>query len=961
MADKFPNLPGVPVDVQDGNLTPDQAAQAPRVVVIGTAAKGPSKVENIVVSPSSAVRRFGSLGTLGRGAVEVFQGGSDNAIVYRICATEGKIEHVGDETGLLGYTIESASEGSDALTKFSVLYDNENDLLKVYDATSGTLVYSNSPTTPVDLGLVVVSGEQATDNATGSIGLQVKVAADETLQMAQVDSADASIVSITGGAGLNLSLLQATDTNTYKVQIKSTAPTAWAGTGEVRLATAAALPACAYDASGFLEASANGAIQIDGTDIVANNRILVKDQVNEAHNGVYVVTTVGVTADGGADPPVAGVKWKLTRATDGDAPGDFVLLTYLTATAGSANADKSFALSAASTDPIVVGTTELTFSEINPVPTLVEVEVAVSGINAADNTVTLVSDLSDVDFPLNTAHSIRFISTSKPIRADKILTNRLFQGSAQTLLVTPGSNFNGLAKLANSEGLAVDSELSEVLPAKMNMFEEMENAFGALEASQFNCVVVPGVYVDDFALDGEDTGSTVLPTATFEKGEGVTIKSVADHADRALLGVADKAIATATLNLAGRGACWLVVSERQGTLFGENITAGELVRTARILNWEDGVGETVVLHLDRPLSFSLDAVDGDVVGANSLEAAIYNTDLLFYHRSVELEGELVHMWYTSKTDLDGYAYSEVNFGFRLAKFCEEMTSNETFVTGVIGVRPPANHFNPASIATWIGKSPSYDENGDVDISGTGLLGFKFVAGKKMADDSQFDPGFLSTSNGELDDTTLVLDGNGHVVDMGKFLSIVSTWPIVSNESDATGLGYFTSAAAMYAGLTNALPSWSAATSKRIGGRGIRLAKKLAKRHQNSLVGARYVVLDQDENGVIVVDAPSAALLTSDFTRNMTVRLVGDVVRTARAIARPFLGEALSKLRKAGLETALRKGLGDYQKATGGALQSFDLTLTQTRADEVRGTARLALSIKAINELRKIYVSVALAL
>jgi hypothetical protein len=128
----------------------------------------------------------------------------------------------------------------------------------------------------------------------------------------------------------------------------------------VRLATAAALPANTYNngTSGVgatLTANANGALSVDGVAVVAGNRILVKDEVAGANNGVYVVTQVG----SGSTPYI------LTRATDFDSAGtgvdqidagDFFLVT-----AGSTLSNTSWVQQTPL--PITVGTTAIVFSQ----------------------------------------------------------------------------------------------------------------------------------------------------------------------------------------------------------------------------------------------------------------------------------------------------------------------------------------------------------------------------------------------------------------------------------------------------------------------------------------------------------------------------------------------------------------------------------------------------------------------
>ena len=128
----------------------------------------------------------------------------------------------------------------------------------------------------------------------------------------------------------------------------------------VRLATAAALPANTYNngTSGVgatLTANANGALTVDGVAAVVGNRILVKDEVTQANNGVYTVTQVGSGA----------AVYILTRATDFDSAGagvdqidagDFFLVT-----AGTTQSNTSWVQQTPL--PIVVGTTAIVFTQ----------------------------------------------------------------------------------------------------------------------------------------------------------------------------------------------------------------------------------------------------------------------------------------------------------------------------------------------------------------------------------------------------------------------------------------------------------------------------------------------------------------------------------------------------------------------------------------------------------------------
>lgn len=147
----------------------------------------------------------------------------------------------------------------------------------------------------------------------------------------------------------------------------------------VRVATAAALPACTYaNGSGgvgaTLTADANGALpNIDGVGLSVNDRLLVKNQAAGLQNGIYKVTQIG----DGSNP------WILTRAVDCDgSPANEVTQGVFTiASEGSTQAQQGFMLT--TSDPITVGTSALTFTKFG------EVIIAGSGITKSGVTISV--------------------------------------------------------------------------------------------------------------------------------------------------------------------------------------------------------------------------------------------------------------------------------------------------------------------------------------------------------------------------------------------------------------------------------------------------------------------------------------------------------------------------------------------------------------------------------------------
>jgi hypothetical protein len=137
-------------------------------------------------------------------------------------------------------------------------------------------------------------------------------------------------------------------------------PSLSAYTAAVLASTTAALPANAYanGASGVgatLTASANGAFPAqDGVTIPLGGRLLVRNEVAGANNGVYVLTQAGT----------AGTPWILTRATDYDTAAELTVVAgalfavSVFVAGGATHSQKEFYLSATVT---TVGTTAVTW------------------------------------------------------------------------------------------------------------------------------------------------------------------------------------------------------------------------------------------------------------------------------------------------------------------------------------------------------------------------------------------------------------------------------------------------------------------------------------------------------------------------------------------------------------------------------------------------------------------------
>lgn len=321
---------------------------------------------------------------------------------------------------------------------------------------------------------------------------------------------------------------------------------------------------------------------------------------------------------------------------------------------------------------------------------------------------------------------------------------------------------------------------------------------------------------------------------------------------------------------------------------------------------------------------------------------------------------------TDGTALTAADFHEVNFAQQLAAFCYKQSDLNKDMLGFIGVLPPTS-FSLKDVSTWVGSLPvtTVDGNGNAVIStnGSGLLGNKFMSGRVTASgvpglivnaiDGLYNGGFIATDDYWMDGTELQ-DSNEHLIDIGKYLSVVDAWPILANPSRATS--YVATGASTYAGFVSGLPAQSAPTNKVLNS--VRLPFRLNTSKLDLLAGQRYVSFHTKTKGIVVSDAPTAARPDSDFRRLSTIRIVKATVDAVRAVAEPFLGEGITGALLAACEGSIDRRLGQLVKE--GTLVRYEEKLTSTAQQRIQGQATLELKLVPAFELRQITVNVALA-
>ncbi len=145
------------------------------------------------------------------------------------------------------------------------------------------------------------------------------------------------------------------------------------------VSTAAALASVTYangtaGVGATLTATANGALSVDGYAPTAGQIVLVRHQASTFQNGLYVVTNAGS----------GGTPFVLTRHVEMDQATEFSGGLVAVENNGSTTGNTLWLCNVA--DSITVGTTAVTFTQINGATTL----VAGNGINISGNTITAV-------------------------------------------------------------------------------------------------------------------------------------------------------------------------------------------------------------------------------------------------------------------------------------------------------------------------------------------------------------------------------------------------------------------------------------------------------------------------------------------------------------------------------------------------------------------------------------------
>lgn len=495
-----------------------------------------------------------------------------------------------------------------------------------------------------------------------------------------------------------------------------------------------------------------------------------------------------------------------------------------------------------------------------------------------------------------------------------------------------------------------------------------------VDASNFSAgqIVQDGVgayYLVSHVTNGALAADKVVylsDVVTFSSGEVLTTVNAESIADGATITVVSRYVGDSdglsmTPNetyTALQRAYWDLESAQVDVVVPEGVYAN----TANVINNEGVWGaQSALTHLGKAYKFE---TLGQIymVYANGSETvgetfpAPYEMGIDSYEAKAWVEG--THTFdeiqgVTSDSDIlaleDDMTFTEINFAHQLATYCYDLSLNDNEVSGVVAMKPYANLTRP-TIMTWLGKLPVKDAEGVITRSGTGVLGYKLIAGSLGQK-----AGIFYTANELYGGTALISAQTNLPMDIGYLIDVVST-PVFSNTVYVTGSsGELTDGASAYAGLLGKYEKNIPLMRKSFPTGVISVAYKFSKKYLDQLIEARTVAFTIDSAGTTrVVDSPTASLVTSDYKSRFSVRVVQGVIDVVRAISDPYIGKLTTPYSISNLQEDIISGLKALQ--TPGPSQYLiagSASVVQTTQQRIDGEAVCRLTLKVPGELRRI--------
>ena len=998
----YVNLPGSYVQLQDGNLSSFVPDNSQTVLVIGTASKGLTSEPYLANGLQGTLNEFGSNSEVARGVAEARAGGATNIYVYRLPGVAPYVTKIGADISVveLGFKVTPKHASPEASAKYGVAYRHSKNTsdspessanqvaatgeLLIVNLETSTIVWSGTAAE----GAIVDSGEVDVEFELGDVAPTVVGVGPEAEVLAVTVStgtkAYASVAAEydgTAGPGAG-ALLRVEGIPTF------------AGTGDYSATTVSVIAGGSLYAVGETLQVPFGLL---GGGAVANDLTFTVGTITAAARTYTNVTlTQGSSADARATIGVSttGV-YSVTITTPG--AGYTVLggtITVVGADLGGATAANNATITISSVSGSG-GITAATIAGSGKIRGGVATLASIAGTYAAQGFTTAS--------PLTYTFAISgIVATGVTIGT---LTSNIEVAAALASALNDNAEFLKLPFYADNDGsdlyIAAGGDTNAdgdlVYPASHTwagytarpFFTAAPTATGnsalggvtlAIQSpSSYGGAADVGLYPADPLRPFASAVGGVFVQLDYIKAGGLARSYGINRAAYTHVGFTDYAVLNTTsvtqsvFSLGETGEVLPAVKryEKLHTCFEELDLASfdYIVALNANLN-EKNASESVV-------TFS--AIDdvgqyptiGSLNDALGYCAIVDNGDYTYtYYWSTDSEIlALASDGSTLASAPEGLAFKEVNFAHLVASYCHENSTDYSFVHGLVPCKVPGGT-SPRVIRSYFGKAPTYSldvETGtsyiaSTEDNGTGLLGHKFVGGHSDFNNGLKHGGFFATTDKAIDYSSpgnLLYDANGKKIDLGKYISVVSIFGAIADTINPRRPSYLANAAAMVAGAFVNTPAPDSLINVRLENLAINYRTEAKVLDMGSGLG---LVMGRDDNGTaIIVDSPTFASPTSDYTRLTSIRIVAKIAKELRDAARPFIGKGLSAPKR----NALEASLSEVFKANiaGEPVQTITrgtFTIEQSAADRVLGKMTVKVSITPVFELRQIVFSVNLS-
>ena len=509
-------------------------------------------------------------------------------------------------------TIDTASGGL-TLNSSSGTTTIDDDLIITGALTvSGSVAYVNTTNLQVGDNIITLNNDE-TGTPSQNAGIEIErgtstnvvLQYNETNDKWELTNDGSSYSSIETTATVNTSLNQQLWISTVYAATTtalSNSPSYTVGTSDVNGGTGIGAK---------LSATTNGLLQIDGAPAPLDNRILVKNQANALHNGIYKVTATGS----------ASAKWELTRSTefDNSTSGQVGYGKSVRIATGDVNALQAFAVTSYGSvalnglDSIihVIGTDGITWSQVSGKATL----IPGNGLDITNNTLSLPSIIqSNTASVAGSSNFVETVNTDGYGRVIGVKTNNVVipLGSnttgdyAQSVSASVGT---GITVSGTGAGATV-SVGSNATPNNTNSTIVMRDSSGNFSAGVVTAALTGNASTANTLYAARSIGLTgdLSGSVSFNGSQDVVINATV-QSNSIALGADTTGNYVASL-VAGTG---LTLSNNSG----EGSTPTVAVDTTAIQTRVTGVSDAEIGYLDGVTSGIQSQIDGKLASSTA--------------------------------------------------------------------------------------------------------------------------------------------------------------------------------------------------------------------------------------------------------------------------------------------------------------------------------------------------------